>query len=96
MGNQYSLYDAKANLSRIVKQVRESGQSVVITVHGEPAVEIRAYTALPLDLEARIAELTARGVVKASVQSPKGYLWKARKQTRPGGLQRFLDDRDAD
>ena len=96
MPDQYSLYDAKANFSRIVRQVRESGQSVVVTVHGEPAVEIRAYTALPLDLEARIAELTARGVVKASAQSPKDYVWKARKQTRQGGLQRFLDDRDAD
>jgi len=96
MANQYSLYDAKANLSRIVRQVRETGQSVVVTVHGEPAVEIRAYTALPLDLESRIVELKARGVVKASAQNPVDYVWKARKQKRQGGLQRFLDDRDSD
>ena len=96
MADRYSLYDAKANLSRIVKQVRESGQSVVVTVHGEPAVEIRAYSTLPLDLESRIVELTARGVVKPAVQSPKDYVWKARTRRRPGGLKRFLDERDAD
>ncbi len=96
MADQYSLYDAKANLSRIVRQVRETGRSVIVTVHGEPAVEIRAYTSLPLDLESRIAELKARGVVKASAQNPMDYVWKARKQKRLGGLQRFLDDRDAD
>lgn len=36
----YSLYETKARLSVIVRQVRD-GDSVIVTVHGEPAVEIR-------------------------------------------------------
>ena len=96
MAEEYSLYDAKANLSRIVKQVRETRQSVVITVHGEPAVEIRAYQELPQQLEARMAELTLRGIVKAAARSPGSYVWTPRKQTRAGGLQRFLSNRDSE
>ena len=35
MPRKVSLYEAKTNLSGLVRQVREGG-SVVITVHGEP------------------------------------------------------------
>ncbi len=37
-----ALSEAKARLSEVVRQVRASGESVVITVSGEPAAEIRA------------------------------------------------------
>ena len=40
MPDEYSIYDAKAKLSALVKQVRE-GRSFVITVHGEPVAELR-------------------------------------------------------
>ena len=93
MSDEYSLYDAKAHLSKIVRQVRETGESVVITVHGQPAVEIRAYKPLPSDTDARIAELTARGEIWPAISNPREYVWKPRGQKRVGGLQRFLAER---
>ena len=94
MGERYSLYDAKANLSKIVRQVRETGTPVVVTVHGEPAVEIRAFAELPDDVDARIAELTARGVIRAAKANTREYSWKPRARKRTGGLARFLKERD--
>ena len=35
------LAHAKARLSQVVRTVRDSGQPVVITVNGQPAVEVR-------------------------------------------------------
>ncbi len=95
MADTYSLYDAKAQLSRIVRQVREGGRSVVITVHGEPAVEIRRYEPLPMDLESRVAELKARGYIRPALRSPKDVEWKTVAK-RPGALKRFLDERRED
>lgn len=96
MSDQYTLYDAKANFSRIVKQVRETGNSVVVTVHGEPAVEIRAFQELPEDIGARIAELTARGVIRPAKATTHEYVWKPRTRKQAGGLERFLKERDDD
>jgi prevent-host-death family protein len=96
MSSEYSLYDAKANLSKIVKQVRESGDSVVITVHGQPAVEIRAYKELSSQTEERLAELRARGEILTARKSPRDYVFESRRETKPGGLKRFLDERADD
>lgn len=93
MADEYSLYDAKANLSRIVKQVRETGHPVVVTVHGEPAVEIRPYKSLPINVDARLAEMRARGETISAKGSFRNYVWKPKGRARPGGLQRFLDER---
>ena len=95
MADQYSLYDAKAQLSRIVRQVREGGGTVVITVHGEPAVEIRRYQPLPVDFEARVAELEARGMIRPALRKPSEVSWTPGIR-RPGGLKRFLDERNED
>lgn len=96
MSNEYSLYDAKANLSKIVKQVRETGDAVVITVHGEPAVEIRAYEALSSQLEERLAQLEERGEILPSKLSPRDYVYKPRAERKIGALKRFLDERAED
>lgn len=96
MSDEYSLYDAKANFSRIVKQVRESGRAVVVTVHGEPAVEIRPYKPLPTKLEERLAEMRARGMIHPAKSSFRDYVYKPTGRVRPGGLQRFLEERDED
>ena len=93
MSDRYSLFEAKAHLSRIVRQVRENGRSAVITVHGEPAVEIRPYQPLPSDLETRWAEFDARGVISLAKRRPSEVPWKTMGK-RPGALKRFLADRD--
>ena len=90
----YSLYETKAHFSAIVKQVRE-GQSVIVTVHGEPAVEIRPVdnTAnAPLSPnEARRLELIASGEL-IPARNPNARI-KMGKHI-PGAFQRFLDERD--
>ena len=47
MPKEFSIYDAKAQLSALVRQVRETGQTFVITVHGEPVAELRPVSPGP-------------------------------------------------
>lgn len=95
MPDEYSIYDAKAKLSALVRQVRE-GKSVVITVHGEPVAELRPYQKAERKqtLEERIAELTARGVITPSDRQPGDPNAFPVGTHVPGALQRFLDERD--
>lgn len=90
MKDTYSLYEAKARLSALVRQVRE-GRRVVITVHGEPAVELRPITPKAVGIAARITELTARGVL-IPASDPHAPIRMGPR--RPGALKRFLESRD--
>lgn len=91
MARKYSLYEAKAKLSAIVRMVRE-GSTVVITVHGKPAAELRPYVpTTEADFEARVKELTERGVIVPA--RTRGKL-PAPVAKRPGALKRFLAERD--
>ena len=90
MKHTYSLYEAKAKLSAIIRRVRE-GHSVVVTWHGEPVAEIRPTEAPRAGLDARLGELAERGILVR----PKG---RAKRDVRPvarkpGALDRFLADR---
>jgi antitoxin (DNA-binding transcriptional repressor) of toxin-antitoxin stability system len=89
MRDTYSLYEAKSKLSAIVRQVRE-GHPVVVTLHGEPVVEIRALVAEQQGLNAKLDQMVDRGVLVR----PKGPRPEFRSVAqRPGALKRFLDDR---
>jgi prevent-host-death family protein len=96
MPKEYSIYDAKAKLSALVREVREQGRSFYITVHGEPVAELRPIEAPPhpQTLAERIAELEALGAIGPSTR-PAGQKPKFPIGTYvPGALQRFLDDRE--
>lgn len=86
----YSLYDAKAKLSALVRQVRD-GHHVTITLHGEPVAELRPVTKAEGGLAARLKELKERGVIHPAAARP-GPIRPVAK--RPGALKRFLDERD--
>lgn len=88
--DEYSLYEAKAKLSAIVRRVRE-GHTVVVTVHGEPAVEIRPVAPKATGIEARMAELEARGVLTPARSRRRKFKPVIH---RPGALKRFLEERD--
>lgn len=95
MPREYSIYDAKAKLSALVRQVRE-GRSFVITVHGQPVAELRPIEAKPNvpTLAERFEELTARGLITPSRLAPGESPVFAIGPPSPGALQRFLDERD--
>ena len=95
MPDEYSIYDAKARLSALVRSVRE-GRSVIITVHGEPVAELRPYQKpdRPETLAERIAELTARGEIIPAERKPGDPVSFPVGTRVPGALQRFLDERD--
>ena len=89
MGNTYSLYEAKAKLSAIVKKVRQ-GQSVIVTLRGEPVVEIRPIPQAT-GLEPRMRALADRGILVRR-ESPSQQLKQVVRKS--GALERFLEDRD--
>ncbi|MEX0692755.1 MAG: type II toxin-antitoxin system prevent-host-death family antitoxin [Gemmatimonadales bacterium] len=92
MTESYSLYEAKAKLSALVRQVRE-GRTVIITVHGKPAAELRPIEPAGQTLEERLDWLEARGSLIRAKAAPDPSAFKPIAR-RPGALKRFLDERD--
>ena len=94
MPDEYSLYEAKARLSSLVRQVRE-GRSIVITVHGVPAAELRpVQPAQPQTLDARLAELESRRLITPSRRSPRERGAFPIGPKSRGALKRFLAERE--
>ena len=95
MPKEYSLYEAKAKLSALVREVRE-GNTLIITVHGEPAAELRPIPvpALAQTNEERYAELKARGAITSAKMKPSDPRAWPRGKHIPGALKRFLEERD--
>lgn len=90
MRDTYSLYEAKARLSALVRRAREGGR-VIITVHGKPVAELRAVELPGPSLADRLPRLEERGVVVRRDPAACRLESMAR---RPGALRRFLEDRD--
>jgi prevent-host-death family protein len=95
MTEEYSIYDAKAKLSALVRQVRE-GRSFIITVHGQPAAELGPIEPKPkaATLAERIEELRTLGLITPARLAVGEQHTLRVGPTNPGVLQRFLDDRD--
>lgn len=89
MRDRYSLYQAKAKLSAIIRRVRE-GHRALVTVHGKPVAEIRPVEDAAADLAGRLAGLVERGIVVPPDHPAVALRPVARK---PGALTRFLADR---
>ena len=90
MRDTYSLYEAKAKLSAIIRRVRE-GRPVVVTLHGEPVAEIRSISPRSGGLVHRMEQLVERGIV---VRNPSRGSTARPIVKRPGTHKRFLDDRN--
>lgn len=95
MSDTYSLYEAKARLSALVRLVRE-GRSVTITVHGRPVAELRPFQPAdrPPTLEERVAVLAERGGLSLPRRAPSDPLAFQVGPRKPGALRRFLDQRE--
>lgn len=91
MAKSYSIYEAKAKLSEIIRLVREHGRSAVITYRGEPVAQISALDPADGDRTAtRLNELAATG---ALVRSPNKARLPGPIARRPGALDRFMQER---
>jgi prevent-host-death family protein len=86
----YSVYEAKAKFSEILRQVRQ-GRTVRVSYRGEPVAEIRPVGGADSGLARRLDRLADRGVL---IRPPErsGALNLVRR--RPGSLDRFLDERE--
>jgi prevent-host-death family protein len=89
MGDTFSLYEAKARLSEIVRLVREQGRTITISYHGEPVAEVRPIKAAT-GIAGRLRALEAGGQL-SSAKAQDFPLTAVAK--RPGALGRFLADR---
>jgi prevent-host-death family protein len=83
----YSIYDAKANLSRLLRQVK-SGRHITIAERGTPIARVVPYEQ-PHSLAERFAYLRAQGIIRSRKRGKPKVLKKVR-----GGLRRFLEDRE--
>ena len=90
MSSTFSLYDAKARFSEVIRKVREGG-SVVITYRGREIAEIRPLVDDRSGLAKRLSRMEDRGTVSPRPASRPQLRALAR---RPGALKRLLDERE--
>ena len=89
MADLYSVYEAKARFSEVIRQVRE-GRTITISYRGEPVAEIRPAQE-PESLEARLESLRRQGILIRSA-GPRTEIVPG--EPSPGALDRFLSERD--
>ena len=90
MALNYSIYEAKARFSEVIRQVRE-GKTVTVSYRGEPVAEIRSIRQRQKPtLDERLKELERSGSL---VHSPIPRRRLGPVERRPGALSRFLAER---
>ena len=89
MALTYSIYEAKARFSEVIRQVRE-GKTVTVSYRGEPVAEIRSIQQQKLTLEERLRDLERSGSLVPSAIPRRTFQPVER---RPGALSRFLAER---
>ena len=90
MAHTYSIYEAKARFSEVIREVRE-GKTVTVSYRGEPVAEIRAIQRSETpSLEDRLNDLERQGALVRSGRPRNEFRTVAR---RPGALARFLAER---
>lgn len=90
MALTYSIYEAKARFSEVIRQVRE-GRTVTVSYRGEPVAEIRSIRRRRKPtLEERLKDLERGGALVQSTISRQTFRPVER---RPGALARFLAER---
>jgi prevent-host-death family protein len=92
MKRTYSLYEAKARLSEIIRAVREHGDTAIVSWHGEPVAEIRPIEGGLDEMSRKLARLEAGGILVAPDVADAAF--PAPSVRRAAALKRFLQDRD--
>lgn len=90
MALTYSIYEAKARFSEVIRQVRD-GRTVTISYRGEPVAEIHSVRQQPTPtLERRLEDLERDGALVRPTLGKRTFRAVAH---RPGALARFLAER---
>ena len=90
MALTYSVYEAKARFSEVIRQVR-GGRTVTISYRGEPVADIHPVQRQPaLTLEHRLEDLERGGALARPAFGRRTFRAIAH---RPGALARFLAER---
>lgn len=87
MEHTYSIYDAKARLSELLRHVKR-GRHITIAERGRPIARVVPYRACATVAE-RLAALEERGLLRRRVPGTLRPVRRVR-----GGLRRFLQDRE--
>ena len=91
MAITYSIYEAKARFSEVIRQVR-NGKTVTVSYRGEPVAEIRSIQPQQSPtLDERLRDLERRGSLVRSATARRTF---GPVERRPGALARFLAERD--
>ncbi len=86
----YSIYEAKARFSEVIRQVRE-GKTVTVSYRGEPVAEIRSIErGREPTLDERLDDLERGGCLTRPTAPRQTFRPVGR---RPGALSRFLAER---
>jgi prevent-host-death family protein len=86
----YSLYEAKARFSEVIRLVRQ-GRTVTVTYRGEPVARIQPVQGESSELEERLRRFEDAGVLRSPETQAVPLERVAR---RPGALSRFLAERE--
>ena len=90
MALSYSIYEAKARFSEVIRQVRE-GKTVTVSYRGKPVAEIRSIPQRQKPtLDERLKELERSGSLVRSAIPKRTFRPVER---RPGALSRFFAGR---
>ena len=89
MATLYSVYEAKARFSEMIRQVRAGG-TITISYRGKPVAEIRAVRK-SASIEERLEELRRQGTLMRSRETRRPLRPGA---PAPGALDRFLAERN--
>ena len=90
MALNYSIYEAKAKFSEVIRQVR-NGKSITISHRGEPVAEIRSIERHRTPtLDERLGDLERSGVLVRQTLPKRMFRPVVR---RRGALARFLAER---
>ncbi len=86
----YSLYEAKARFSEVIRLVRQ-GRTVTVTYRGEPVARIQPVQTGSSEIEERIRRFEDAGVLQSGSDTAAPLERIAR---RSGALDRFLAERE--
>jgi len=90
MAQTYSVYEAKARFSEIIRKVR-MGQRVIISYRGQEVAEVRPVETARRGLPGRLRQWEEEGLIAPAGEPTRPLRPLAR---RPGALKRFVESRE--